>query len=190
MTEKKWLKPVIILLAVVLIVLVLLWHNSFSLMLRVNGLNPGKRDLTYLAELDESRSIGGEAKIFQTTTKDGELALGVARKNKLGIWRMETMEVTTDENRFIHISWIEPTVMRQYEGKDAGREQGWHFIYCGDDAVDLVELHEEQLPENAAVKIEQMEGFYLIYIVVYGDEGFHLAVHEALEENGCVKPLS
>ena len=189
MEEKKWVKPVVYILVAVLIILVFLWHNSFSLMLRVNGLNSGKRDLTCLAELDESGDIR-DAKIFQTTTKDGELAVGVARKNKLGIWRMETMEVTTAERRFIQTALIESSATRFYDGEHDMGNWGCHLVFCGDDAIDWVELHEEQLPKNAAVKIEQMEGFYLIYMVVYGGEGFSAGVRGALEENGYVKPLS
>ena len=192
MKEKKWLKPVVYILVAVLIILVFLWHNSFSLMLRVNGLNAGKRDLTCLMELDESRSIGSKGeKIFQTTTKDGELALGVATKNKLGIWRIQLLKVTTQESRFIGMTWFESSDIRQFENKDGGREKGWHFVYCGDDAIDLVQLHEEQLPENTAVKIRQANEFYLIYLVTYGeDPDYSFDVHGALEENGCVKPLS
>ena len=62
MTEKKWIKPVIFLLVLVLIILVLLWHNSFSLMLRGAGLN--REEIRYLLEQDKI-SIG-EEKIFQT----------------------------------------------------------------------------------------------------------------------------
>ena len=187
--EKKWVKPVVYILVVVLIILVFLWHNSFSLMLRVNGLS--RDGVRYIAELDESRSIGSKGeKIFQTTTKDGELALGVAQKNKLGIWRIQLLEVTTQEDRFINMIMVESSAIRKYESKDGGWENGWHFVYCGDDAIDLVVLHEEQLPENTAVKIWQANEFYLIYLVTYGDRNNSFDVHAALEENGCVKPLS
>ena len=68
-------------------------------------------------------------------------------------------------------------------------ERGWHFVFCGDDAVKLVELYPEQLPENAAVQIQQAGEFYLIYVVVYSEDGFRLEVRVALEENGCVEPM-
>lgn len=187
MAEKKWIKPVIILSVAVLVVLFLLWANSFSLMLHGAGLS--RDGVIYLLEQKE-RNSDVEVKLFQTTTYGGELALVRAQKNKLGIWRIENMEKTTEKMRFIDMGWMEASVMRRYSEKEIGiRERGWHFVFCGDDAIKLVELYPEQLPENAAVNIQQAGEFYLIYVVVYGDDGFSLDVRAALEENGCVEPL-
>jgi len=188
MAEKKWIKPVIILTVVVLTVLLLLWVNSFSLMLYGAGLN--RDGVIYVLEQKEINN-GLEVKMLQTTTKDGELALVWAQKNKLGIWQIENMESTTEEIRFLDMSWMEPSVMRRYSEKEIGiRERGWHFVFCGDDAIKLVELYPEQLPENAAVNIQQAGEFYLIHVVVYDDDGFLIEVRAALEENGCVEPMS
>ena len=100
-------------------------------------------------------------------------------------------ERLSENKRFIDLSWVDFAGIRRYSEKENEiREKEWHFVYCGDDAIKAIELHPEQLPENAAVNIQQAGEVYLIHIVIYGEGEFSLGVRAALEENGCVKPLS
>ena len=162
-------------------------ESNLAIMLSANGLKSGS--ITYFTERDEI--AGRQFSFFQTTTNKGEPVLVQAERTKLGFWKIVKEERLSENKHFIDLSWVDFAGTRRYtEKENAIREKEWHFVYCGDDAIKAIELYPEQLPENAAVNIQQAGEVYLIHIVVYGEGEFSLGVRTALEENGCVTPLT
>lgn len=160
---------------------------AFAAILEDAGLS--RDDITYLKEL--GRDGKAEFKIFQTTTKEGELALVCAQKPESGVWEIARSKNTAEDMPYISIPWVGDSQTRKYNRWDTEvKEVEYHYAYCGNDAVKAITLEPEQLPKNAAVNIRQEGSFYLIHVVVYSTDGApNIAVREALEENGCVKPM-
>lgn len=177
-------KIVTVSICFLLVAFIVLQQSSFQLALSFAGLS--SKQIQYVEKLDEDQTI---FKVFQTTTKEGELALVRTEKNDLGFWQVVDIETPTEEDPFINMAWIGSATMRRYDEAAIGiREREYHFAYCGNDAIKTVELHEHQLPKNAAVNIQQAGEFYLIHIIAFASEEFALSIRSALEENGCVPP--
>ena len=134
---------------------------------------------------------GQEFRVFQGTTKDGKPVLARAEKKEDGLWEIVTVKTLPREKGRMEMSWVKDAGERRYSRWDkAVQEKEWHYVYYGNDAVKAVELRPEQLPKNTAVSIRQEGEIYLVHVVIYGEAGFLLSIGEALEENGCVEPLS
>ena len=160
--------------------------GGFAAALEAAGLN-GYVDHIEELDLDQGR----EFRVFQGTTKEGKPALARAEKNELGLWEIVTLKTLTREKGCIEISWVKAAGERRYSRwDDPVQEKEWHYVYYGNDAVKAIELHPEQMPQNAAVSIQQDGATYRIHVVIYGAGGFLMFVREALEANGCVEPMA
>jgi len=159
---------------------------AFAAMLEEAGLK--REGIRYLREL--GIDYNQATKVFQTTTKEGDLALVQAVKDTSGVWKILYSQNTAEDGPSIGINWFGSKQTRKYNRWDTEvTEREYHFAYCGNDAVKAIALNPEQLPENATVNIQQEGSFYLIHVVVYSTGGMpQFLVQEALEENGCVKP--
>lgn len=161
---------------------------AFAAMLEEAGL---KQDgVRYLKEL--GFDMGCQFKVFQTTAQDGTLVLAYAEKSEdSGAWEITRSESSAEGMPYISFMWFGGRQTRKYNRWDTEVvEQEYHYAYCGNDAVTDIRLRPEQLPENAAVNIRQEGSFYLIHVALYSTGGMpQVSVREALEENGCVKPM-
>jgi len=160
--------------------------GGFAAALEAAGLNGYAYDIEPL-DIHQGR----EFRVFQGTTTEGKPALARAEKKENGLWEIVTVKTLPREKGRMEMSWVKDAGERRYSRWDkAVQEKEWHYVYYGNDAVKAVELRPEQLPKNTAVSIRQEGETYRIHVVIYGEAGFLLSIGEALEENGCVEPLS
>lgn len=167
----------------------ILWRcNSLSVAMQFADLEP--KSITCIEQLSVD-SNGDPFSVFQCRTKAGELALVHATKDGLGFWHIQRIKTTTASERCTSIAWVEGAGIRRFSpSDDPVFENEWHFVYCGDDAVQELKFLPGQLPDNSTVNIRQSGAFYIIHLILFSSESMDtetLELRNVLVENGCIR---
>lgn len=185
MRIKKWLS---IICTVLVVLLVLLWLNSYSFAILQAGLQPNEITYSeYLAEDD-----GSILQFVQSRNDTGEVGLALLRRNALGIWCVLDSSVASEEGMpaMAQLGWMLDITAKKFDLADATQfEEQWHFVFCGDNAVDNLFFLEEQIPSNVAVNIRQGGSLYWIHVVSYDTDTantFQNEIKSILVKNGCI----
>ena len=137
--------------------------------------------------------ILGEFKVIQTETKNGQLAIVLMKKDKLGFWNVDYSNKAIDsKSNFIEFSFIRNTSIKRYDAMENGIiEHEWNYIYFGTDAIQSIRFKPEQIPENIIFNIDQFHNKYCIHLTTYSDPDIigDLDVEKILVENNCIGPV-
>ena len=160
-------------LLVLLATAVIVWKtHGFSATVYFANLNTAP--ISYVEQLDID-SNGDEFCVFQTRTREGDLALAYATRDKLGFWHVNRVKSANATQKHTSLAWVKGAGIRRFSHLDAPIfEQEWHFVYCGDDAIRSIELLPGQLPNNSTVNIQQTGETYLIHLIVFSSEELDL----------------
>lgn len=190
-------KPYIITIAVialVLIVSIILWLNSFSLALRFAGLSM-EGDIVFRGY----DTLDHEIRVIRASSKDHELLLATITRNGLGIWTVTGIDGDHDippdtvvpHPNIIFTGWFGSGGFYRFSHTDTGvYTNEWNALYAGNTAIKRIEFLPGQIPDGIAVDIRQTGSEYSVRLVAYGDEEpawSGIDIHALLVKNGCVE---
>ena len=160
---------------------------SFTLSLKLSGFNTSS-----YKELEHSYDrVLGEFKVIQTETKNGQLAIVLMKKNKYGFWNVSNSNKAIDsKSNFIQLAFMRSAGIKRYEAIQNGIiEHEWNYLYCGTNALKLIEFKSGQIPENVTVNIRQAGNKYWIRLTTYTDPDIlgDLDLERLLKENNCIE---
>lgn len=148
----------------ILITLCLYKSNSFYFSIKQIGSNPkGVKVLRTGTNMNNN-----EFRIIAMETKNKNIVLAMAEKNKFGFWKIlyTSPDVKLIENNIIkqpiEIGWCTPLL--QTNGVYVKPKIQIHLLYYGKNAIKPIKFSENQIPSNMKVEIEQTGSEYAIYI--------------------------
>ncbi len=176
----------LIIIFMAFIIINLLKMNSFSIALKMAGLNSYDID-----EIEHSYGYTeGEFKVIKTSTKDEKIVLAIVEKNKLGFWTVTTKrEDKAILPNLYSVAWLRRGGAKRYSfSENAMFETEWHMAYYGDNAIDLIQFHPGQLPHNVTVNIQQAGKIFWVHVITYDDaKTFNsIDIPSLLLENKCI----
>jgi len=181
-------KPVIIIIAVVAFILTALttaWAKNFYITLLIAGYNTS--DVMIIdTNHDENNK---EFKVIKTSSKDDSNVLAILTRNSFGIWNITQKQEKIDNKTINTIGWVNKGELKRFSFKDGGTiENEWNIVYCGNNALKLIEFKPGQIPENVTVNIQQNGATYLIHIISFSSSEplNNFDVPFLLTENGSI----
>lgn len=185
MKKKIVLCICIFIFAALISVFFILQHNSETITLNQAGVDT-KSTIRDVETIDFDN--GHEFKVIQCSMEDGKLAIVHLRKNDWGFWEVHSIEKENELNYAEYI-WVKDTGYQLYSPTDTpifGNE--YHYVYCGNNALKLIKIAPEQLPDNVTLNVQQLGEFYLIHMFTYEKPqniaGFNVIKY--LQENGFI----
>ena len=178
-----WVCVMVVVLAAIFL---LVRGNSLSLALRQVELDPGSLHVIHRGW----DANGQEYQVLQTANSTGSLALVRCSRNVPGFWRVEDCNPVKDgERNYAQIGWMESGGVKRFIHTESPVfETEWHFAYSGNNALKLIELAPEQIPDNVTVNIQQAGALYWIYVISFAEPDVlnQFDVIGILRENGCI----
>lgn len=181
-----------VIVVLVIIALVVLFCNAFSLSVFFHGYEP-KSTSTY----EESFNANGDMIriVHVRDRKSGKEGLVEFVRNDLGWWSEWARPTPRDENGWLTLFRSRPSGFRNYGMHQYGMEWEEQFWVVGDNAISLIELKQEQLPPNTTVSIHQSGSFYRLRFVWFGlglaDKSpwneLENTLYRTLQQNGCIQ---
>ena len=119
--------------------------------------------------------------------------MAIMTKNSSGVWNISNLDVEEPKkSKVVSVGWTQDGGLRRFvDTEDVNFGQEWHFAYCGDNAIQKVELQKGQIPENVTVNIQQAGNLYWIHVISFADSDvindFNANLIGVLEENGCIE---
>ena len=159
---------------------------TFTLNLKLSGFSTAS-----YKELEHSYDrVLDEFKVIQTETKSGQPAIVLLAKNKFGFWNVSNSNVAIDSNSdFIQLAFMRSTSIKRYDATENGIiEHEWNYLYCGTNAIKLIEFKPGQIPDNVTVNISQADNKYQIHLITYTGSDIlgELDLEKILKENNCI----
>lgn len=160
---------------------------SFSLALRMSGLNPGD-----VEEIEHSYdSIMKEFKVIKTSSKKKEIVLALMARDSIGFWKVKyTNEATPIRPNLVSIVWIRDAGTKRYTYKEnVISENEWHYVYYGTNASKLIEFLQGQIPNNVTVNIRQSGQKFWIHLISFSEPDVisSINIEELLKTNNCIE---
>ena len=141
----------------VLLTFALLYVNNRAILLRFHGFD---RDETLVAYSDADPN-GEMFEVVVGHTPGGDIQIGHIIKNKLGLWRMEVVDRSSE-------GWSQHVWSTTLQGSFPTAFRV-HFLHAADNAVCRIESIDEYLPEGLTAEIFQPEDTGFFWIHVYDD---------------------
>lgn len=184
MSNKR--NTMISLIVIFLLLFLFIRSQSFSLALFFKGYHKGSIqyfDQTYDANEDEM-------KVLTSTSNDKNIIILHMTKSKLGFWQeRRSIDVKDPSTGISSYQWVHPAGSRRYPfGLNGQFEWETHSLYCGSNAVKLIEFKPGQLPENVTVNVQQAGELYFIHLISYADLNIinDLDIPNILLDNGNI----
>lgn len=181
---KKKTLVIFILSILAIVIMAILYFNSFNLSLAINKLSVKNQSELFAGVNDNDHMF----KII-ITTKDNSDILACVEKNSFGIWNITHQSQPSDGDDIISIPWLKTAGFRQFQGNDEMVfETEWHHLYYGKNALAPIDIDYETLPLNVTLNVQQTNETYLLHFVSYGDPDNlnQLDVTKMLKEIGCI----
>lgn len=150
--------------------------NSFEIALSLSGLS------AEYAYSDSGIDVNGRQLKIISGYSDDEPIWAYMQKNALGLW---SVVYAAKES----IGWMKPAWIRRFSVTDNPVfEFESHIYYYGNDAIKLIDSSKLDLPQNAAVNVQQAGEKYWVHIVTFvgDDASFSVNVHQLLSDAGFV----
>ena len=170
---------VLAIVAIILIILSILWLNSFRLALMCSGF--GTEEIIYIySGIDDN---GHETCVIAKKNQEQYEKIGLFTKNAIGIWKESYSAEKTNEG-IISFSWMRISGLKAYKMTDIQTEWENHIVYLGNNAVNPIPDLNGFFPENTVVSVDQSQNVYRIHIVCYGDaiQTFEIDICELLRQ--------
>lgn len=190
--HRRKMRKIALCCAAVILVIALIWVNSFNLALLFGGID--RRDMTVLEEAAVFQT-GETTKIILVRESSEEWALAKITKNDiLNFWYLAGYEATNGtETPVIVEKWFGDRSSRFYSGDifellgNDRSQQERNAVYCGNNAVCMIDLPAGRIPNDLTMRVEQRGSCYCIYVVSYSEEAMEsLDLIGLLREQGYI----
>lgn len=143
--------------AVGLVLVLLIWVNSFNLALRFAGID---RDRMTVLETDLTNC-------YILHSRNDEYALTTIAKNDiLNFWYIAGTDATDGaEKPYVTAAWFGGTSHRWFEGRDLETDFEIHYLYFGNNAVAPIQLTSQDIPGDVLVKVNQQGSHWWVHMV-------------------------
>jgi len=181
---KKTFKVLLLILGLILICFFIYKGNSFSFALANAGFNVSDID-TLEHGFDNNNK---EFKVIKTSTGKEKVVLAIMTKNKLGIWSISLIH-KNENNGVVSIGWFGDGGVKRYEQTENPIFfNETHIVYYGTNAIKLIELLPDQLPDNVTVSVSQAGEIFSIHLLTRGDSDIlnSINVVDLLIQNKCI----
>lgn len=131
-----------------------------------------------------------EYKVISTSTDKSDIVLVHLQKNKLGFWKVREKKEYIGDDDLVRADWMLSGGSKGYDyrlGSDLEHEI--HIVYCGKNAIRLIEFLPGQLPENTTANIQQAGDEFQIHLISFVSDFVEISnfdVKKVLEENKCI----
>ena len=163
--QTKWYLSISI-LALILLVLIVVYKNSFKIALG----NAGVGEL-YIEYIDTGfDNNGNEYRVVFQYMSDNTVKIVHLTKNDFGVWHVtdETHGPVSDA-AYVMMGWMRTASMRRHEVNDpVVFDSEVHHVYGGNNAIKQIEIPLDLLPPNVTVNVFQAGSQYVIHFVSYG----------------------
>lgn len=173
----------IVALCILTIVFFILQANSERI-----ALNQANIDKGYYHEVVElGINIDQEYKIIASVTKDGNPVMIKLVKNPLGFWKIEQMHAVLPDYIAL-MGWGSFQGFKRYDPEDTPHSDfEHHFGFCGNNAIKLINIPSEMIPDGVILTVHQVGSFYSIHATSYSDKQINsLHISDILKELGCI----
>ena len=181
----------------ILVVLMFLYANSYTILLIKEGFDPRHADVVYSGiqqNGDQYQVVSRSVK--EVSEKGIEQKIIRIQRSWYGLWHVTgaglEMPGAASDHRLVFSDVLMADTDKETPLEDELTEE--HFVYCGRDAVKPIEVSEELLnifPINAAVQLKQSGSVYLLNITVYAPfdtwGGDPREVFALLQERGFIQ---
>lgn len=186
--RKKTRKILIICLLAILLIC-LLWTNSYSIALRLSGVNP--KQITVMGQYDQGdrKSPDTTTLVLQARTAGGGFAIAqISWNHFLNLWYPDGFVSPGGECSTVNTVWLGRSAF-QFHSDISGFQGGFetNYLYCGSNALRPIEIPSEVIPHNMALAIDQSGEHYCIHMISYDTDAINaFRVMDYLAENGYI----
>lgn len=174
-------RTIAIVLLSVILALLLLYMNQYSIVLTLHGFNKAGTEIVYTG-MDAD---GKEFRVLKNDRGDQpNPRLGFAHRNGAGLWSMSVSDQPA-ESGVLSTSFTD-TFLTQTDGSEANTSQLLHIIYCGRNAVKLIPDLAPYLPDGTIATVQQSGQDYTIHVMASGSAET-TGIPELLQSLGCIK---
>lgn len=183
---KKAYTIIIVTFLLVSSIIIILFINSYSIALFRAGIKP--ENLSSIHTYVESN--GREYRILLNKDANKNITFVQMVKKPIGLWSVEySMDTMSSKTGLATYGWMRPAGVKSFSMVNPVFEYEVHQIYYGQNAIKLIEISQEQLPDNVTVHIQQAGPEYTIHFMAYGDADIlsKIGVYNLLVSTGCIK---
>lgn len=159
-------RRVLVILLALSLILILVYHNSYSIALKMAGLS--EKSISYIhTGFDDN---GNEYRVVFQFMPDNMVKIARLTKDNWGVWHTTDEASGPDTEDYITIGWMRFSGFRLYDANDHPiTDCEVHRVYGGNNAVKQIEIPTDLLPPNTAVNVFQSGARYVIHFVSYGE---------------------
>lgn len=154
-------------ISAILVLLIILYHNNYSIILSSHGIST---DLTDIIDFGVDPN-GNEYRAIETFRADGSFSLAYCVKGDVGIWTVPFLaDSNTQKTDLVQIGWLGFTTANRFDISDSPLvifED--HQVYAGNNALKLITFSREELPDSVSVTIRQSGSAFVLHFVSYGE---------------------
>ena len=176
-----------LLLSLILSVILIVYHNSYSIALIKAGLS--KDSINYIdTGIDDN---GNEYRVVFQYVPENMVKIVHLTKDNSGIWKVtEEASGPDSEPEYVTMGWMRFASISRYDVNDQARlDSEVHKVYGGNNAAKQIEIPMDLLPPNVSVNVYQSGTMYVIHFVGYGNAEFLDQFHfsHLLDQMDCIQ---
>lgn len=153
--------------SVILVLLIILYHNNYAIVLSSHGVST---ELTDIIDFGVDPN-GNEYRAIGTFRADGSVSLAYCVKGTAGIWTVPLLaDSNTRKTDFVQIGWFDLITANRFDIFDSPLvifES--HEVYAGNNALKLITFSKEELPDSVSVTIRQSGSAFVLHFVSSGE---------------------
>ena len=164
--QTKWYLSISI-LALILLVLIGLYRNSFKIALSKAGVGE-----LYIEYIDTGfDNNGNEYRVVFQYMSDNTVKIVHLTKDDFGVWHVtDEAHGPVSDAAYVMMGWMRTASMRRHEVNDpVVFDWEVHNVYGGNNARKQIEIPLGLLPPNVTVNVFQAGSQYVIHFVSYGE---------------------
>lgn len=163
--QTKWYLSISI-LALILLVLIVVYKNSFKIALGKAGV--GEQYIQYIDTGFDNN--GNEYRVVFQYMSDNTVKIVHLTKDDFGVWHVtDEAHGPVSDAAYVMMGWMRTASMRRHEVNDpVVFDWEVHNVYGGNNAIKQIEIPIDLLPPNVTVNVFQAGSQYVIHFVSYG----------------------
>lgn len=166
---KKFILPV---LALVLTLLLILYHSSYTIALtRASAGTTGGGQVVDIGV----NNNGEEYKVvFSYDSTEDRIRAYHLTRDRFGIWHVIDKVVSpgpNDEDGYGYrpMGWMRYSGFRRYGNMTTRQDAEFHALYVGDNAKKYIQLPADRFPPNTTATVFQQDNLYVIHLIHFAD---------------------
>jgi len=109
-----------------------------------------------------------EYKVIKSISEDDALIIAYVEKDSFGLWKVNQIEKTSEDNSMVSIAWFENSGHQFYDSNEFITNHEIHIIYAGNNATQSIVLNNESA-SNISLKVDQSNNYYTIELIGIGN---------------------